>query len=85
MTCCLFDITDSQYVLGLEMENNENLQLCWDSTTKLLLSTVLYCLIMAQRRRLVNILSKTAPLVDGQMEAIKRETADMQMKKGEKI
>ena len=38
MTCCLFDITDSQYVLGLEMENNENLQLCWDSTTKLLLS-----------------------------------------------
>ena len=46
---------------------------------------ILHCLIMAQRRRLVNILSKTAPLMDGQREAIKRETADMQMEKGEKI
>ena len=45
---------------------------------------IVHCLIMAQRRRLVNILSKTAPLMDGQREAIKRETADMQMEKGEK-
>ena len=39
---------------------------------------------MAQRRRLLNILSKAAPEMDGQREARKRKTEDAQMEKGEK-
>ena len=35
-------------------------------------------------RLLVNILSKAAPKMDGQREARKRESADVQMEKGEK-
>ena len=41
---------------------------------------VVHCLKMAQRQRLVNILSKT----DGQSEARKREPADIQTEKVEK-
>ena len=40
--------------------------------------------IIAQRRQLVNIISKaTPPKMDGQREARKRETADVQMEKVE--
>jgi len=46
---------------------------------------IVHCLIIAQRQRLVNILSKAAPLMDWKMKARKRETTDMQMEKGEKI
>ena len=46
---------------------------------------IVHCLIIAQRQRLVNILSKAAPLMDWKMKARKRETTDIQMEKGEKI
>ena len=42
---------------------------------------ILHCLIMAHKQRLLNILSKAAPLMEGQREARKRETADVQIEK----
>ena len=46
---------------------------------------IVHCLIMAHRQRaLVNIFSKATLGMDGQREARKRETADVQMGKGEK-
>ena len=45
----------------------------------------MHCLIMAQRQRLVNILSKAAPKGKGkQREARKKEPGDVQTDKGEK-
>ena len=45
---------------------------------------IVHCLIIAQRQRLVNILLKAAPKMDGKREARKGEPADMQTEKGEK-
>jgi len=45
---------------------------------------ILHCLMMAQRRLLISILSKAAPLMNEQRKARKRETADTQMEEGEK-
>jgi len=45
---------------------------------------VLHCLTIAQRQRLVNILSKAAPWLDGQREDRKRKPSDVQMENGEK-